>query len=234
MQCIAGIFCITLMVSVAQNRSKNVYVCAILFAMNEHTNAPLTVLFFGPQGSGKGTQVKLLVEKLQGTAPVITIDMGAIFRASIAEGTITSKKTAEIINVGKRMPDFMPVYLSTKVFVEKIVTNTEHLVADGLCRGEDQTRGFDDAMQFYGREKYHVIALELSEEESVKRLLLRAKEQGRVDDTEEGIRSRLGWYKTDVEPQLALMEGRGRTIHRINGDQSVEQVHADIMKVLGM
>lgn len=210
--------------------------------MNEHTSAPRTVLFFGPQGSGKGTQVKLLVEKLKalptdsttGEAPVITIDMGAIFRASIAEGTITSKKTAEIINVGKRMPDFMPVYLSTKVFVEKIVTNTEHLVADGLCRGEDQTRGFDDAMQFYGRADYHVIVLELSEEESVKRLLLRAKEQGRVDDTEEGIRNRLGWYKTDVEPQLALMEGRGRAVHRINGDQSVEDVARDIAAVLGL
>lgn len=198
--------------------------------------APLTVLFFGPQGSGKGTQVKLLVEKLQATTSnkIIQIDMGAIFRASIAEGTVTSKKTAEIINVGKRMPDFMPVYLSTKVFAEQILTNTEHLIADGLCRGEDQTRGWDDAMQFYGREKYHVIALELSPEESVKRLLLRAQVQNRVDDTEEGIRSRLGWYKTDVEPQLSLMESRGRTIHRINGDQSVEAVHADIMKVLGM
>jgi adenylate kinase len=203
--------------------------------------APLTVLFFGPQGSGKGTQVKLLIEKLGAQMAsagveqkIIHIDMGAIFRASIAEGTITSKKTAEIINVGKRMPDFMPVYLSTKVFAEQILTNTEHLIADGLCRGEDQTRGWDDAMQFYGREKYHVIVLELSPEESVKRLLLRAKEQGRVDDTEEGIRSRLGWYKTDVEPQLALMENRGRTIHRINGDQSVEEVQAEILKSLGM
>jgi adenylate kinase len=204
------------------------------------TTQPLTVLFFGPQGCGKGTQVKLLVEKLvaldaaqvtdgtMGARKIVQIDMGAIFRASIAEGTITSQKTAEIINVGKRMPDFMPVYLSTKVFAEQILTNTEHLIADGLCRGEDQTRGWDDAMQFYGRENYQIIMLELSAEESVKRLLAR----GRNDDTEEGIRSRLGWYKTDVEPQLALMQGRGRTIHRINGDQSMEAVHANIVKVL--
>lgn len=197
---------------------------------------PRTVLFFGPQGSGKGTQVKLLVATLQsmGSNAIIQIDMGALMRASIASGTPTGKGTAEIINVGKRMPDFMPVYLSTKVFAEQIVTNEEHVIADGLCRGEDQTRAWDDAMQFYGRENYDIVVLELSPEESVKRLLLRAKEQGRADDTEEGIRNRLGWYKTDVEPQLALMEGRGRRVHRINGDQSVEQVAMDIKKALGI
>jgi adenylate kinase len=202
---------------------------------NLMNTAPLTVLFFGPQGCGKGTQVKLLVEKLAATAlaagveqKIIQIDMGALMRASIASGTPTGANTAEIINVGKRMPDFMPVYLSTKVFAEQILTNQEHLLADGLCRGEDQTRAWDDAMQFYGRGKYKIIALELSAEESIKRLLAR----GRNDDTEEGIRSRLGWYKTDVEPQLALMQGRGRTVHRINGDQSVEAVHAEIVKVL--
>jgi adenylate kinase len=198
----------------------------------EMSKKPLTVLFFGPQGCGKGTQVKLLVEKLQAQnteQKIIQIDMGALMRASIASGTPTGANTAEIINVGKRMPDFMPVYLSTKVFTEQILTNEEHLIADGLCRGEDQTRAWDDAMQFYGRADYHIIALELSAEESIKRLLAR----GRNDDTEEGIRSRLGWYKTDVEPQLALMQGRCRTVHRINGDQSVEAVHGEIVRVLG-
>ena len=193
---------------------------------------PLTVLFFGVQGSGKGTQVKLLMEavKARSTESIIHIDMGALLRASVATGSITGNLTGEIINVGKRMPDFMPVYLSTKVFAEGIVTNKEHIIADGLCRGDDQTRGFDDAMAFYGRGNYHLISLELSDAEATKRLLAR----GRNDDTPEGIANRLAWYKTDVAPQLALMEGRGRSIHRINGDQSVEAVHADILKALGL
>jgi adenylate kinase len=193
---------------------------------------PLTVLFFGVQGSGKGTQVKLLMDviKTHSSDAIIHIDMGALMRTSIASGTVTGKLTGEIINVGKRMPDFMPVYLSTKAFAEGIVTNKEHIIADGLCRGEDQTRGFDDAMVFYGRGNYHIITLELSDEEATKRLMAR----GRTDDTPEGIKNRLGWYKTDVEPQLNLMAGRGRTIHRINGDQTVEAVHADIIKALGI
>ncbi len=193
---------------------------------------PLTVLFFGVQGSGKGTQVKLLMEaiKARSSEAIIHIDMGALLRASLATGSVTGKLTGEIINIGKRMPDFMPVYLSTKAFADGIVTNKEHIIADGLCRGEDQTRGFDDAMVFYGRSNYHVISLELTDAEATKRLLAR----GRNDDTPEGIANRLAWYKTDVAPQLALMEGRGRAVHRINGDQSVEAVHADILKTLGL
>lgn len=192
---------------------------------------PLTVLFFGVQGSGKGTQVKLLMEAIKARSEdaIIHIDMGALLRASLATGSVTGKLTGEIINIGKRMPDFMPVYLSTRAFAEGIVTNKEHIIADGLCRGEDQTRGFDDAMVFYGRSNYHVISLELSDAEATKRLLAR----GRNDDTPQGIANRLAWYKTDVAPQLALMEGRGRAVHRINGDQSVEAVHADILKTLG-
>jgi adenylate kinase len=192
---------------------------------------PLTVLFFGVQGSGKGTQVKLLMEaiKARSSEAIIHIDMGALLRASLATGSVTGKLTGDIINIGKRMPDFMPVYLSTKAFADGIVTNKEHIIADGLCRGEDQTRGFDDAMVFYGRSNYHVISLELTDAEATKRLLAR----GRNDDTPEGIANRLAWYKTDVAPQLALMEGRGRAVHRINGDQSVEAVHADILKTLG-
>ncbi|MFM2414497.1 MAG: hypothetical protein RI911_190 [Candidatus Parcubacteria bacterium] len=193
---------------------------------------PLTVLFFGVQGSGKGTQVKLLMEaiKARSSEAIIHIDMGALLRASVATGSVTGKLTGEIINIGKRMPDFMPVYLSTKAFAEGIVTGNEHIVADGLCRGDDQTRAFDDAMVFYGRSNYHIISLELTDAEATKRLLAR----GRNDDTPEGIANRLAWYKTDVAPQLALMEGRGRAIHRINGDQSVEAVHADILKTLAL
>jgi adenylate kinase len=192
----------------------------------------LTVLFFGVQGSGKGTQVKLLMEAIKAlsTEAIIHIDMGGLMRASIGSGSITGKNTAEIINVGKRMPDFMPIYLATKAFAEGIVTGNEHIVADGLCRGDDQTRGFDDAMTFYGRSDYHVISLDLSDAEAMKRLLAR----GRNDDTPEGIANRLAWYKTDVAPQLALMESRGRAIHRIDGDQNINVVATDILEVLGL
>ncbi|MEN9413124.1 MAG: hypothetical protein RLZZ342_211, partial [Candidatus Parcubacteria bacterium] len=170
---------------------------------------PISVLFFGSQGAGKGTQVKMLMEFLRGQSDrgIIHIDMGVELRALRDTGSYTGKLTGEVIDAGHRMPDFMPVYLQTKKIVDAF-TGEEHIVADGLARGSDQTRAFDDMMQFFRRD-LHVINLVISDDVAVQRLLAR----GRNDDTEEGIRNRLAWTKTDVLPQLELLESRGRTIH---------------------
>ena len=192
---------------------------------------PIAVLFFGPQGAGKGTQVKLLIEALQkrDQRGIIHIDMGQLLRNMVVTGSYSGKLTKEVIENGKLMPDFMPIYLTTDALMKQF-TGEEHIVADGLARRPDQTRAWDDSMQFYKRADYQIIALELNEEESVKRLVLR----GRNDDTEDAIKSRLAWHKTEVEPQLGLLSSRGRAVHRINGDQSIEAVHTDVMKALGL
>ncbi|KKW25040.1 MAG: Adenylate kinase [Candidatus Kaiserbacteria bacterium GW2011_GWC2_52_8b] len=192
---------------------------------------PLTVLFFGSQGAGKGTQVKRLVEFLQAKSEhtIIHIDMGLLLRELVSAGSYSGKLTAEVIEPGHRMSDFMPIYLQTKKLVENF-TGEEHIIADGLARGEDQTRAFDDAMKFYKRENYHIISIHLSEESSIKRLLLR----GRNDDTESGIRNRLAWMKTDVLPQLEFLKKRGRVAHEIDGEPDVETIHKNILSVLGL
>ena len=191
----------------------------------------ISVLFFGPQGAGKGTQVKLLIEALQkrDSRGVIHIDMGQLLRNMVATGSYSGKLTAEVIEVGKRMPDFMPTYLTVDSLVKNF-SGEEHIIADGLARGPDQTRGWDDAMVFYKRADYAIVSLELSEEASVKRLVKR----GRNDDTESAIKQRLGWHKAEVEPQLTMLAERGRIVHRINGDQSIDAVHVDVMKALGI
>lgn len=193
---------------------------------------PVTVLFFGTQGAGKGTQVKMLMESLAKNSDngLIHIDMGAELRAMIAEGTYSSPLVQNVLNQGARMPDFMPTFLQTKKIVENLKTGKEHIIADGLARGADQTRAFDDMMNFYDRKNFQVIYLTLSEESSVKRLLAR----GRVDDTEEAIRKRLAWSKTDMMPQLDLLKGRNRPIHEIDGEPDVETIHKNILSVLGL
>lgn len=192
---------------------------------------PLTVLFFGTQGAGKGTQVKMLIEYLRTKSDrgVIHIDMGAELREMIALGGYSAPLVQAVLNAGKRMPDFMPTYLQTKKIVQNL-TGEEHIIADGLARGPDQTRAFDDMMQFYGRSDYQVVQLTLSEDSSVKRLLAR----GRVDDTEEAIRSRLAWSKTDMLPQLELLKSRGRPVHEIDGEPDVETIHKNILSALGL
>ncbi len=189
---------------------------------------PVTLLFFGSQGSGKGTQVSKIIEYLatKSDAKVIRIDMGAELRGMVAEGGYTGPLVHNVINVGERMPDFMPIYLQTKKLVEHY-TGSEHIIADGLARGYDQTRAFDDMMRFYGRE-YQIIRLVLSEDTAVKRLLAR----GRPDDIESAIRARLVWNKQIVTPQLEMLRERGRVIHEIDGEQDVESAHKDILAAL--
>ena len=190
---------------------------------------PITVLFFGTQGAGKGTQVKMLMDFLKSKSDrgIIHIDMGAELRAMIAAGGHTGPLVQEVLNAGKRMPDFMPTFLQTQKIVQHY-DGEEHIIADGLARGPDQTRAFDDMMQFYGRGDYQIVQLTLAEDSSVKRLLAR----GRVDDTEEAIRSRLAWSKTDMMPQLELLKGRGRVIHEIDGEPDVDTIHKNILSAL--
>jgi adenylate kinase len=193
---------------------------------------PISVLFFGTQGAGKGTQVKMLMEFLKGKSDqkIIHIDMGAELRALRDTGTFAGKLTGQTIDAGHRMPDFMPTYLQTKKLVDNLALGNEHVIADGLARGADQTRAFDDAMKYFGRNDFQIISLELSETSAVKRLLAR----GRNDDTEEGIKNRLSWYKSDVHPQLELLKERGRKVHVVDGEPDVDTIHKNILSALGL
>lgn len=191
---------------------------------------PITVLFFGSQGAGKGTQVQMLIDHLKKSSErgVIRIDMGQELRNLRDTGTHAGKLTGEIIDNGIRIYDFMAIYLQTKKLVDSF-TGEEHIIADGLARGSDQTRGFDDMMQFFKRDgDFKVINLVINDDTAVTRLLSR----GRNDDTEEAIRRRLAWTKTDVLPQLQLLQERGRVIHEINGEPDVDTIHKNILSTL--
>ncbi|MDO8552345.1 MAG: nucleoside monophosphate kinase [bacterium] len=192
---------------------------------------PVTLLFFGSQGAGKGTQVQLLADylKTKSDRKVIRIDMGHELRKLRDTGTYAGKLTGEIIDNGIRIYDFMAIYLQTKLLIDSF-TGEEHIIADGLARGDDQTRAFDDMMKFFKRDNLQVVNLVISDDTAVKRLISR----GRNDDTEEGIRRRLAWTKTDVLPQLDLLKSRGRVIHEINGEPEVAVIHKSILVALGL
>jgi adenylate kinase len=192
---------------------------------------PVTVLFFGSQGAGKGTQVKMLVDflKTKSDRAVIHIDMGQELRNLRDTGSYAGVYTGTVIDAGDRMPDFMPIYLQTKKIVDNL-TGAEHIIADGLARGADQTRAYDDMMLFFKRDNFQVINLVINDDTAVKRLLAR----GRNDDTEEAIRRRLSWTKTEVLPQLELLKSRGRVIHEIDGEPDTEIIHKNILAALNL
>jgi adenylate kinase len=190
---------------------------------------PITTIFFGPSGAGKGTQVQMLFDivRKRSDRKIIYIEMGKLLRDLVTTGNKSGNLTNEIISRGARMPDFMPVYLMTRKLVDEF-TGEEHIVGDGVARGADQTRGWDDAMQFYGRANYHVINMKLSEESIMTRLLAR----GRNDDTKEGIKNRISWYTSEVAPQIEIFKSRGRHVHDIDGESDAETVHRAILTAL--
>jgi adenylate kinase family enzyme len=190
-----------------------------------------TFVFFGIAGSGKGTQGALLEKFLKDnklTEDVIYIAPGAEYRKLVDNGGYTGQIIKRTSEKGFLQPDFLTTSLFTNILISNMTANMS-FIADGYPRTISQSESFEKAMNFYERSDVHVIYIEVSKEEAVKRMKVRA----RADDTDEGIETRFDEYVKNVLPSMKYFEGKpGYTLHTINGEQSVEQVHADIIKTL--
>lgn len=192
-----------------------------------------TIIFMGLQGSGKGTQVKLLKERIEKGSPdsrILYFDAGAHFRAFFAEGGYTQKMVEESVARGELQPDFLSSFLLSRAFITE-VAGGEHMLIDGFPRSLVQAEILHGALTFYKRENLTVIFLNVGEEEAMKRLLLR----GRHDDTEEGIRERFRWYKDIVVKTLDFYRAHSDyRVLEINGEQTPEEVHEDVVRALSL
>lgn len=196
---------------------------------------PVTVIFSGPQGSGKGTQVSLLKEFLaRGGMPILHVEMGGLLRSIVRTGSYAGKHIANIIDAGNILPSFIPVSIFTRELFDKF-TGKEHLIFDGVARRVEQSQMLNDELGFFGRTPYDVVLLEISKEESLKRLKERASIEGRIDDLdEERVLRRLGWYEEHVVPALQEFEKLGQRVHYVDGLGTVEEVHKRVLAALGL
>lgn len=189
-----------------------------------------TFILFGLSGAGKGTQAKLLTEYLaknDSERETIYLSTGELFRTFIKSESYTSAKVKSILDEGGLLPEFLPIWIWTDFFNKNIKTNTEHLVLDGIARKKNEAPVLDGALSFYGRTTPDIILINVSHELATRRL----KERGRYDDNNEDISARLNWYETNVVPSINYFrENKRYNIHDINGEQSVEDVHKDILK----
>lgn len=183
-------------------------------------------------GSGKGTQVKLLMDALKARDGRETVYAypGDEYRKIITSGTQTASLVKSVLDKGGLQPNFLTNAIFTNILIPS-VSPDKHLIADGYPRSLDQAEHFEEAMKFYGREGIKIIYLEVSKEEVVKRMKLR----GRHDDTDEGIAKRFDEYVNKVVPAMNYFKGKtGYELYAINGEQTVENVHKDIIKALRM
>jgi len=191
---------------------------------------PKTYLFFGNVGAGKGTQVFLLKDLLErrDNAKVTYVGLGDEMRKFIGGDNYSSILGKEILNRGQLMPLFVVTQGFANAIVAGLQSPGEHLLIDGFPRSVEQVPPFESAMHFYGRHNAEVVYLDISKEEAVKRL----KSRGRHDDTDEGILQRFKEYEENVLPALELLKEKGHKVHHINGEQHIDNVHADIRATL--
>lgn len=189
-----------------------------------------TFVFFGIIGSGKGTQVKLLMDSLKAKDEknCLYAGTGEEFRKLINSNTYTSERVKDSMVRGELQPDFLTTSLFTNILVSSL-NKEEHLFADGYPRTVVQAENFDSMMKFFDRKDVKIIYIEISKDEAMKRNLAR----GRADDTKEGIEKRFDEYLNNVLPAMNFFEGKENyKIYKINGEQQIEKVHEDILKAL--
>ena len=194
---------------------------------------PQTYMFFGRSGSGKGTQAKLLIDFLQKNDKenkTFYVETGAKLRELSQEVGLTAKLVEQTLAKGGLLPSFLPIWIWTHTFVRNL-SGHEHLVLDGLSRRAYEAPILTDALKFYCREKPHIILINVSREWSKEKLLNR----GRADDNLKDIDSRLDWYEKNVMPTVQhFREDPYYIIDEINGEQSIEKVHQDILVATGL
>lgn len=187
------------------------------------------IIFFGSQGSGKGTQSAMcasFLEKQNDT--VIHISTGEGFREFSAEEGVVEEKVKNALDNGEMLPVFFPIWLWTKTLLENNYSGNESLIFDGSPRTIDELEVFNAALDFYGW-KPVVINLALSEEE----VLARIKARGRDDDNFAGVLRRLSWYKEQTMPVLEEMRKDDRyAVYDLDGAGTVEEIHEKIKQII--
>lgn len=192
---------------------------------------PQAFILIGRSGCGKGTQAGLLKPLINtnNDLPILHIETGNFFREFV-QGESYSSHLSQAINMADdRQPDFLACFMWTKAFTAGIKGPT-NLILDGVSRSANEARLLDTALAFYGIKDIFVIHIDVTRDWSAKHLLAR----GRSDDaTIERINKRLDWFDRDVVPSIEYYRASaGHHFIQVNGEQSIEQVHADIVKQL--
>src|SRR3989304_125216 len=188
------------------------------------------IVFFGPEGSGKGTQAKQLAEKLK--LPILT--SGDLVRdAATNDKGIIGEVCRQALAEGKYVADSEMFVLWKWRLKEEDAKGG--WIMDGFPRNVEQAKFLDDKIDKYGYRIEYVFYLKISEEESLRRLLKRARplHQGsdELHDSPERIKSRLEIYKEGEKEVVNYYRQKGVFIE-IDAEQSIEAVHQEIMRHL--
>lgn len=182
------------------------------------------LLLVGPPGAGKGTQA----EKLARARRLTKLSTGDMLRDHVKRDTALGQAAKAVMDAGELVSDGLIIGM---VRGELENQATVRVLLDGFPRTAVQAEALDTLLSELGTAITAVVLLEVDTDELVARLLKRAPEQGRADDDEATVRTRMQVYSDQTAPLLAYYEGRNK-LRRVEGTGKVEEVFARISEVL--
>jgi adenylate kinase len=186
----------------------------------------LNLVLFGPPGAGKGTQSQKLIEQYG----LIHLSTGDLLRGEIAQGTTLGLEAKKLMDAGKLVPDAVVIgMISNKLDGNK---DGKGFIFDGFPRTVAQAEALDSLLTSKHSAITGMIALEVDDDELLRRLLLRGKDSGRPDDANpEVISKRIHEYNDKTAPVAGFYKNQGK-FKSINGIGSVDEIFGQIHAII--
>ncbi|MDE2071244.1 MAG: nucleoside monophosphate kinase [Patescibacteria group bacterium] len=183
-----------------------------------------TFLMMGRPGAGKGTQAKLLAKKLGAEV----YSSGNRLREMAKGHGFVARKIKDVIDSGGLLPSWLSSHLFEGALL--MLEPEELVVFEGACRRLEEARAFDRVVAWLER-PYKAVFINVSDEESEKRLNARRAVERRADDASDTVIERLAEYEENTRPAVEFLRERGVLVE-IDGHKSVEDVHKAILSAL--
>ncbi len=182
------------------------------------------LILFGPPGSGKGTQSEKLIAKYG----LKHLSTGDLLRSEIANETPLGLEAKKIMDKGQLVPDEVVIGMISSALDNNPAA--KGFLFDGFPRTSAQAEALDKLLELKKTNIAAMLALEVSEEELVKRLLKRGETSGRSDDTNETvIRARIMEYRNKTAV-VADYYAQFDKVVTVKGEGTVDEIFAALCK----
>jgi adenylate kinase len=186
----------------------------------------MRLVLLGPPGAGKGTQAKVLSQRLG----IPAVSTGDIFRTNVAGGTSLGREAQTYMDRGEYVPDTVTNAMVRDRLAEPDAATG--FLLDGYPRTTAQVDELDAMLTAAGSKLDRVVEITVDRDEVVARLVRRAAEQGRVDDDESVVRRRLEIYTDETAPLAQLYAERGLLV-QVDGTGEIDEVTGRLLAAVG-